>query len=60
MKKKNKTERDILIQAAKDAINAVADDKSVELEASVEDMGELQWWVECCIEGLKNDIQNRE
>lgn len=46
-----------LIKAAEDAINAVADDKSVSAEQSIEDLENLRYTAFCCISGLHDDLK---
>lgn len=59
-KKKPTEERLALIKAANDAINAVADDKSVSIEQAIVDLQEIAFTADCCIDGLSDDLKNKE
>lgn len=49
-----------LLADAVDAINAVADDKSVTHEVSIGDLEALAFTVDAAIDGLRDDIKNRD
>lgn len=59
MKKKinKKSDNEFLVEKARRAINDMADDKSVSAETALENLYLLASDIECCVDGLENDIQ---
>lgn len=60
MAKKSNPQRLELLDKAVRAIEAVADDESVSQEVSIADLETLSSVADGCIEGLRDDIKNRE